>query len=179
LKNPAVHGLIAEFVSAGQLVDAVRRARRVELCASIEAYSPCPVEGLNAALDLDRGRIPMWMLLGGLTGGLGTYALEWYSAVHAYPINIGGRPLDSWPAFLPAAIEMTLLCAAVCGVGAMLRANGLPRLFHPLFGVHVFERASSDRFFIVLRSDGPQFDPVRARDFLQTLSPASINEVAQ
>ncbi len=89
-------------------------------------------------------------------GGLGTFALEWYSAVFDYPINVGGRPTVSWPAFLPPAIEMTLVGAAVFGVIAMLIHSGLPRLHHPLFDVKAFERGSNDRFFLLLRADDPK-----------------------
>ena len=94
-----------------------------------------------------------------------------------YPINVGGRPTFSWPAFVPPALEMTILFAALFGVFAMLMGNGLPRLHHPLFAIEAFERASSDRFFLLLRADDPQFDAQRARAFLDTLSPLSITEV--
>jgi len=176
---PPLYGLLAEFPDARQLVIALRRAQHDARYSQIEAYSPVAVEGLGDALGTDRGHIPLWTLLGGLLGGITTYALQWYSAVINYPLNIGGRPTRSWPAFLPAALEMTILGAAVFGVIAMLAAAKVPRLHHPLFAAHVFERATSDRFFLVLRADAPEFDAHRARAFLETLTPLSITEVAR
>jgi hypothetical protein len=107
------------------------------------------------------------------------YFVEWYSAAIDYPINVGGRPPFSWPAFFPPTFEMTLLWASVFGVFAMLIGNGLPRLHHPLFAVPEFERGSSDRFFLLLRAHDPLFDLPRTRDFLATLAPLSIIEVPE
>jgi hypothetical protein len=171
--------LLAEFPDAPQLVSAVRRAQLEAHHAPIEVYSPVAVEGLGDALRTNRGRIPLWTLLGALLGGISTYALQWYSAVINYPLDIGGRPTMSWPAFLPAALEMTILGAALFGVIATWATAQGPRLHHPLFASHAFERASSDRFFLVLRADAPGFDLHHARAFLETLTPLSITEVAQ
>ncbi|HEY6455852.1 MAG TPA: DUF3341 domain-containing protein [Steroidobacteraceae bacterium] len=179
MSTAPLYGLLAEFPSAQQLVLAARRARHDDPHAHIEAYSPLAVEELNAALGTGRDRIASWTLLGAILGGAGTYALEWYSAVINYPINVGGRPPASWPAFLPPALEMTLLGAAVFGVIAMLRGAGLPRLHHPLFAVHAFERATSDRFFLLLRADAPGFDLSRARSLLDMLGPLAVTEVLQ
>ncbi len=171
------YGLLAEFGGADELVQAVLRTRAQALGGLLEAYSPFPIAGLAAALGSRRDAVPPWMLLGGLIGGLGTYAVEWYSAVLDFPINVGGRPLASWPAFVPPALEMTLLGAALAGVTAMLVGNGLPRLHHPLFGVAAFARASDDRFFLLLRPAAADFDPAAARRFLESLAPLSLNEV--
>ncbi len=171
-------GLLAEFADAAQLRGAVLRARH-ERYADIEAYSPYPVDGLTEAMGVRRGHVPFWMLLGAIGGGGFTYWLEWYSAAVNYPINIGGRPTFSWPAFLPPALEMTLLWAVLLGVLAILVGNRLPRVHHPLFAVRAFDRASSDRFFLLLRASDPRFEPRRAREFLQTLSPLSISEVME
>ena len=173
-----LHGLLAEFVGADALASAVARAR-AEQYTSIEAYSPFPIEGLAEMLGPadTRVRIAQWMLLGAILGGAGTFGLEWYSAVIDYPIIVGGRPANSWQAFLPAAIEMTVLWAVLFGVAAMLLGNGLPRLHHPLFAVPAFERASSDRFFLLVRGDDARFDSERTRAFLDTLSPVAVSEV--
>jgi hypothetical protein len=171
-------GLLVEFATAEQLLAAVWRARREQRDCAIEAYSPFPVQGLDEALATERDGVAPWTLLGALIGGVGTYALEWYSAVVNYPINIGGRPTASWPAFLPPALEMTVLGAAVCGVLAMLIGNGLPRLHHPLFDVQAFERASADRFFMLLHAAEPNFDAPRMRAFCESLAPLSISEVS-
>jgi Protein of unknown function (DUF3341) len=172
-----LYGLLAEFATAEELIDAVSRARGQPFAAAIEAYSPFPIDGLAEALGSRAGSVPRWMLLGALVGGIGTYALEWYSAVLAYPLNVGGRPLASWPAFLPPALEITLLGAALAGVIAMLAGNGLPRVRHPLFDVAAFARASSDRFFLLVRAKGARFDAAAARTFLESLAPLAISEV--
>ena len=169
-------GLIAEFSSAAQLLDAARRARAAGLGATIQAYSPYPVDGLDGVLDAGEGHVALCTLLGGLGGGLATFALECYSAVYDYPINVGGRPLLSWPAFLPPALEMTLAGAAACGIAAMLIECRLPRFYHPLFDVKGFERASSDRFFLLLSAPAQSFDARGVRSFLESLSPLSVAE---
>jgi hypothetical protein len=178
VSDPHLYGVLAEFASAEQLLAAVARARTETRHAILEAYSPLPVEGLVEALGPRKpDRIPFWTLLGAIAGGAGTFALEWYAAVWNYPINVGGRPTGSWPAFLPPAIEMAVLGAAVFGVLAMFIGNGLPRWHHPLFEVESFGRASNDRFFLLLRAIDPAFDAQRAREFLQTLTPLTIREV--
>ncbi len=175
--SAALYGLLAEFATADALLEAASRARTQFLAGSVEAYSPFPIDGLSEALGLRADSVPRWMLLGALLGGLGTYALEWYSAVFDYPLNVGGRPFASWPAFLPPALEITLLGAALAGVIAMLAGSGLPRLHHPLFGVAAFTRASNDRFFLLLRAQQASFDAVAARRFLESLGPLTISEV--
>lgn len=185
MSDRPLYGLLAEFADAGQLVAAVGRARawakestrEATSEMAVEAYAPFPIAELTEALGPQPERVPLFMLLGAIVGGAGTYALEWYSAVLDYPLNIGGRPFASWPAFIPPAVEITLLAAAVAGVIAMLIGNGLPRLHHPLFAIRAFERASSDRFFLVLRAQGADFEPGAARQFLATLAPLTITEV--
>lgn len=172
----ARYGLMAEFASAEALVDAARRAREAGY-PGVEAYSPFPVEGLEDALALPASRVPLATLLGGLAGGGGGFLLQWWSAVVDYPINSGGRPLDSWPEFIPITFETTVLGAAVVAVIAMLLGNGLPRLRHPVFEVGEFELASRNRFFLCLRADAPRFDAAGARGFLERLRPMRILEV--
>jgi hypothetical protein len=116
-------------------------------------------------------------LLGGILGGAGAYFLQWYAAVVDYPLNIGGRPLHSWPAFIPATFELTILGAAVAAVIAMLALNGLPRLYHPLFEVDEFELASRNRFFLCLPAHDPVFAPGPARTLLEERSPLLLREV--
>ena len=174
-----LHGLLAEFADERQLLDAVRRTREEGYFTScIEAYSPYQVEGLDKALGARHHWVPFWMLIGAIGGGAFTYWLEWYSAVVNYPINVGGRPLFSWPAFIPPAVEMTILWAVLFGVGAVLFGARLPRVRHPLFESHEFERATSDRFFLLVRGDDPGFDPQATQAFLENLSPLSVVEVA-
>ena len=177
MSDAPLHGLLAEFANADELVGAAVRARREVRYSALEAYSPFPIPGLAEALEIPRDRIALWMLLGAIIVGGGTFALEWYSAVLNYPINVGGRPTGSWPAFLPPAIEMTVLGAALCGVVAMLIGNGLPRWHHPLFGVDAFARVSNNGFFLLLRADDPNFDVHSAREFLETLGCLGVSEV--
>lgn len=169
-------GWLARFDGAHALLVAVRELRALGY-SRLEAYTPYAVEGLAEALGPVRNRIPLLVLLGGLCGGLGTLALQWYAAVIDYPVNVGGRPDASWPAFVPAALEMTFLFAAAFGVVGMFVANGLPRLHHPLFAVPGFEAASRDGFFLWLRADDERFDPRRARADLERLAPLAIDEV--
>jgi hypothetical protein len=175
--SEALYGLMAEFDDAEALLAAVGRLRRKMPAALLEAYSPFPVAGLEEQLARHVDHTPAWTLLGGLLGGLGTFAIEWYSAVIDYPIQVGGRPTGSWQAFLPPAIEMTVLGAALFGVLAMLVASRLPMVRHPLFGVPAFERASSDRFFLLIRRLDAHFNAERARTALEALEPLAVWDV--
>jgi hypothetical protein len=173
----AGYGLMAEFAGADALLAGARRARAAGY-ARIEAYSPFPVEGLAEAVGFTRSRVPLAVLLGGIGGGLGGYFLQWYSAVVQYPQNIGGRPLHSWPEFIPATFELTVLGAALAAFFAMLAANGLPRLRHPVFGAPHFDFATRNRFFLCLLAADPRYEEEGARRFLQSLEPMRVVEVA-
>jgi hypothetical protein len=165
---------MAEFKSPEALLEAARRARAAGF-EKIEAYSPFPVEGLDQAVGMRRNWVAFIVFLAGLAGGVGGFYMQWYSAVLSYPINSGGRPLNSWPEFIPATFELIILCAALAGFVGMLLMNGLPRLYHPVFNVPEFELASRNRFFLCLRSAPPQ----SARDFLAALAPMRIWEVPE
>lgn len=169
-------GWLARFGDAEALLQAARELRGRGY-TQMEAYTPYAVEGLADVLGPVRNRIPLLVLLGGLCGGVGTLFLEWYAAVVDYPIDVGGRPDASWPAFIPAALEMTILFAALFGIAGLFVANGLPRLNHPLFAVPGFEAASRDGFFLWLRADDPRFDVRRAHADLERLAPLAIDEV--
>jgi hypothetical protein len=170
-------GWLARFDGADALLLAVRELRGLGY-TRLEAYTPYAMDGLAEALGPVRNRIPLLVLLGGLCGGFGTLFLQWYASVVNYPIDVGGRPDASWPAFIPAALEMTILFAALFGVAGLFVGNGLPRLVHPLFAVPGFEAASRDGFFLWLRADDPRFDASRARADLARLAPLAIDEVA-
>jgi hypothetical protein len=170
-------GWLARFDDAHALLQAVRELRALGY-TRLEAYTPYPVEGLAEALGPVRNRIPLLVLLGGLCGGFGTLFLEWYASVVDYPIDVGGRPDASWPAFVPAALEMTILFAALFGIVGLFVACGLPRLNHPLFAVPGFEAASRDGFFLWLRADDPRFGATQAHADLARLAPLAIEEVA-
>lgn len=172
----ATWGLLAEFASADELLAAARRVREAGYQRA-EAYSPFHVEGLAQALGFTRNLVPAFTFVGGVLGGAGGFFLQWSTAVYDYPLNIGGRPLDSWPMFVPVAFEMAVLGAALAAFLSMLAANGLPRLRHPLFAVPEFDLASRNRFFLCLRCDDPAFDSRRARELLQAMHPMRCVEV--
>jgi hypothetical protein len=176
MSGPALYGLLAEFPSADALCAAARHVR-ANGYTRVEAYAPFAIDGLDDIVGADKGWIAPLTLLGGILGGAGTYFLQWYAAVVDYPINIGGRPLHSWPAFIPATFEVTILGAAVAAVLAMLVLNGLPQLYHPLFEVEEFELASRNRFFLCLPARDPVFAPGPARDLLEGLQPLLLREV--
>lgn len=171
-----IYGLMAEFSTGDALLDAAKRARD-EGYQQVEAYAPYPVEGIAEVVGFKRNRVPLMALLGGIAGGAGGYFLQWYSAVIDYPINVGGRPLHSWPSFIPATFELTVLGAALAAVFGMLLANGLPRLHHPVFDAPDFEQATRNRFFLCLPARDPHFDAQRGKAFLDSLQPLSVNEV--
>jgi hypothetical protein len=174
-KRPCA-GMLAEFPSVETLCAAAHAARE-QGYTHAEAYSPFPIEGLADTLGMRRAWIAPAALAGGLLGGGGVYFLQWYAAVVDYPINVGGRPQHSWPAFIPATFELTILGAALCAVLAMLVLNGLPQLYHPLFEVEEFELASRNRFFLYLPARDPVFERGPARDFLVDLDPLLVREV--
>lgn len=163
------HGCMVQFASAELLLGAVRYLRMAGY-TRLEAYTPFAVEGLAEALGPSRNRVPLLMLLGGVLGGIGTLAMEYYADVIAYPLDVGGRPNASWPAFIPPALEMAVLFAVIFGVVGMLKANRLPRLYHPLFNVDRFTAASRDGFFLVIRSDDPRYDATRITHDLAALN---------
>lgn len=162
----ACYGLLADFASADALLVAVRAARR-DGYRQLEAYTPFSVEGLPEALELPPNRVPLLALLGGIVGAVGAFFLQWYSAVVNYPIDSGGRPLNSWPAFIPATFELAVLGAALSTFIGMLLLNGLPRLRHPLFEVPEFHLASRNRFFLCIRSEDGQFSKTDTRRWLE------------
>jgi hypothetical protein len=172
----ALYGLMAEVADGEALLAAARRAREAGF-HRVEAYAPFPVEGLAEAVGFTRSRVPLAVLVAGIAGGIGGYFLQWYSAVVSYPVNVGGRPLHSWPEFIPVTFEMTVLFAALAAVVAMLAANGLPRLRHPVFGVPHFDLATRNRFFLCVLAQDARFDDAATRRFLETLRPMRIVEV--
>ena len=144
---------MAEFDNPTALVDAADEARGSRATGKMDAYSPIPIEELNEALGLRRTRLPLLVLLGGILGGLGGFSLEYWASVIAYPMNVGGRPLNSWPQFIPVTFETTVLGAALTAFVGMWALNKLPQPYHPVFNVAAFARASTDRFFLVHRGD--------------------------
>jgi hypothetical protein len=173
---PPIYGLLAEFENVPTLVEAVRAARGAGY-RRMDAYTPFPAEEVAEELGLHRSRLPWVVFAGGLVGGLAGYFMQYYASVLSYPLNVGGRPLHSWPSFIPVTFEMTVLVAAVTAVLAMLGMNGLPMPYHPLFNVPRFALASRDRFFLCIEARDPQFDREGTRRFLEGLHPREVFEV--
>ena len=171
-----IYGLMAEFDTSTALVGAAHRAYN-EGYRKMDAYSPVPIEELHEALHMHDDRLPKIVLAGGILGGLGGYGLQYWASTIAYPLNVGGRPLHSWPAFIPVTFETTILAAALSAVLGMLALNGLPQPFHPVFNVPRFALASRNRFFLCIEARDPQFNIDGTRRFLESLGAREVTTV--
>jgi hypothetical protein len=171
-----IYGLMAEFATPEVLVAAARRAYG-EGYRRMDAYTPFPVEGLAEAIGFRRNLLPLIVLIGGILGAIGGFSLQYWVHVIDYPLNIGGRPLNSWPAFIPVTFEVTILVAALSAVLGMLALNGLPMPYHPVFNVERFELASRNRFFLCIESTDAKFDRDGTRRFMEALEAQGVYEV--
>jgi len=169
---------MAEFEEHEQVLAAARRAYAAGY-RRMDAYSPFPVEGLAEALGHEWTAVPLITLMGGMAGGLGGFFMQWYSMGRLYPLNVGGRPLNSWPNFIPVTFELTVLVASLCALISMLVLNRLPQPYHPVFNVPEFRRASIDRFFLCIEAADPKFDLQETWSFLETLEPCMLTEVEE
>jgi ActD protein len=164
-----LYGLMAEFHAPADVVAGARAAREAGY-RKLDAYSPYPIEELAEALHLQHSRLPLLVLLGGIAGLVAGYGLQYWASVIEYPMNVGGRPFHSWPAFVVPSFETTILFAALTAVLGMLALNGLPEPYHPVFNVPSFALATRDRFFLCVESGDPRFDETETRRFLEGLS---------
>jgi ActD protein len=171
-----IYGLMAEFDSPEALLKASHRAFAVGF-RRMDAYSPFPVDGLAEAIGFQRTRVPLIVLIGGILGCVGGFWLQYWVAVIDYPINIGGRPLNSWPSFIPVTFELTILLAALAAFFGVLALNRLPMPYHPVFNVERFELASRNRFFLCIEAADTQFELERTRRFLDEIGSLGTYEV--
>lgn len=171
------YGLMGEFLTPEQILNAASKAREAGY-KYISAYTPFPVEGLAKAIGFPRTGVPLLTLIGGLGGGLTGFGLQYWCSAIAYPLNIGGRPLNSWPAFIPVTFELTILGAATFAVIGMLALNRLPQPYHPVFNVERFSHASMDRFFLCIESRDAKFHLAETAKFLQSIQAHHVHEVS-
>ncbi len=176
--NTALYGMLAEFDTPEELVAAAQKAYAAGY-RKLDAYSPFPVHGLAEAVGFHSNRLPLIVLICGLLGAAGGMLMEYYASAVSYPLNVGGKPFNSWPAFVPVAFETTILLAAFGAVFGMLALNGLPQPYHPLFNAKRFVLASRNRFFLCIEAADPKFDRAGTRRFLEGLEAHDVVEVEE
>ena len=174
----APYGLLAEFDTPTELVAATKRAH-AEGYRKMDTFSPYPVEEAWEALHHHDRRPSLIVLIGGIIGGLSGYGLEYWVHAITYPTNVAGKPLNSWPQFIPVTFEMTILFAAIAAVLGMVVLNGLPMPYHPVFNVPRFAHASRNKFFLCIEARDPKFDLNETRRFLESLHPTEVSTVAE
>jgi hypothetical protein len=175
-RKPSLYGMVAVFDRPDDLLVAAERAYAAGY-RRMDAYTPFPVHGLPEVLGHRGVRLPWIVLIGGIIGALLGFFMQYYSATISYPLNIGGRPYNSWPQFIPVTFELTILFGALAAVVGMLGLNGLPEPYHPLFNVPSFELASRTHFFLCIEATDPKFDRNETKQFLESLEPHEISEV--
>jgi hypothetical protein len=173
-----LYGLMAEYNASEDLIKAVDEAYAAGYRV-MDAYTPYPVEGLADALGHRAGKLAPVVLAGGLLGAAVGYGMQYFASVIHYPLNVGGRPLHSWPAFIPITFELTILFAAFAAVLGMFALNGLPQPYHPVFNTPNFEMATRSHFFLAIEARDPRFDPVDTREFLEATGPNLVSEIPQ
>jgi Alternative complex III, ActD subunit len=176
MSRPDLHGLLAEFHAPAEIVRAAHAVHAAGF-RKVDAYTPYPMEEVLEALHLHHSHVPKLVLGGGLVGLAAGWGLQYWASVIEYPMNIGGRPFNAWPAFVVPSFETTVLFAALAAVFGMLALNGFPQPYHPVFNVPGFSAASRDRFFLCIEADDPQFDRKATLDFLKGLGAADVQEV--
>jgi hypothetical protein len=172
-----LYGIMAEFGDAESLLDAAHSASSAGY-RDMDAYAPMPVEGLAEAIGHRSSWVQRLVLAAGILGACGGFGLCWWMTVVAYPHNVAGRPLNSWPAYVPITFEGMVLIACITAVVGMLALNGLPQPYHPVFNVERFARASRDRFFLCIEATDPLFNPDATREFLMSANPIEVIDVA-
>ena len=175
--GPPLHGVMAEFRTPGELLGAIEAAKAAGY-TKLDAYTPYPIEKVLDALDLHHSKLPLLTLGAAIFGATAVFSFAYWASAIDYPLNIGGRPLNSWPAFIPATFEGAVFHGGLAAAIGMLLLNGLPRPHHPVFDVKRFvEHASKDGYFLVVESDDPKFDAASVRRFLESLAPVEVNDL--
>lgn len=175
-KGAPYYGLMAEFDNEDSFIEAARKVT-AEGYHKLDAYMPYPIHEILDILHLHKNPLPKIVLAGGILGCLTGLGMQWFASVIHYPWQIGGKPLYSWPMFMPVAYELTILFAAFGAVFGLIAINGLPMPYHPVFNVQSFERASDDHFFICIESADPKFDLEKTKKFLEGLKPLNVAQV--
>ncbi len=175
-ETPALYGVMAEFNNPTELVTAARRTYEAGY-RRINGYSPYPIEELSEAIGFTRTSLPLIVLIGGILGGLGGFFMQYWMEVIDYPLNVGGKPYNSWPAFIPITFECTVLVAAFAAVFGMLVLNKLPQPYHPVFNAPNFALATRDRFFLVIEANDSKFKHNEVTQFMKTLGAGDVSDV--
>lgn len=175
-RSTVLYGLIAEFDSPEELMAACRVVRDAGY-KKIDAFAPFPVAGLSEAIGFKDKLIPTLMLIGGIVGICWGIGIQFFGLGLSLPINIGGRPLWSWPNFIPITFETMVLTAAFTGGIGMFALNGLPRPHHPVFDAPNFDRASTDKFFLLIEAEDPKFDLDETKQLMLGLGTERVNEI--
>lgn len=174
--KPKLYGVMAQFDSPSRLVAAARETYAAGY-RRINGYSPFPIEELSEAIGFTRTGLPLIVLIGGIIGAFGGFFMQYWMEVIDYPINVGGKPFNSWPAFIPITFETTVLCAAFAAVFGMLALNKLPQPYHPVFNASNFALATRDSFFLVIAAKDPKFDHDEVKRFLKSLEASDVCDV--
>jgi Protein of unknown function (DUF3341) len=178
MNRKLIYGLMAEFETPEKILEAALRTHAAGY-RRIDAFTPIPVEGLAEAVGFDWTSLPIVVFIGGLLGGSTGFTMCWYANVISFPLNVGGKPLNSWPMWIPITFELTILGAALTAVFGMLAMNGLPTPYHPVFNVSRFALASTDRFFLCIKARDKNFDLNRTKVFLEELKPNGVFEIEE
>jgi len=176
MRRHPIYGLMAEFENSEDLLRAAQCAHDAGY-RRMDAFSHFPVDGLADAVGFRSTRVPLICLIGGLIGCAGGFYLQYWPNVIGYPLNIGGKPYNSWPNFIPITFEMTILCAGLATVFGMLALNGLPTPYHPVFNTPSFELATRNRFFLCIKARDPKFDLQKTKEFMGTLKAREVTEI--